>query len=399
MSLVVATRVERPVRAAAALFVARVVYAFNWYNIGAVLPLIGSSLRLSTAELGVVVGAFLVGVGIFQIPAGFASLRWGARSVSLAGLTVMSLAGIASAFANGELALAGTRFLAGVGAAFFFSPALGLIASYFPPGQRGPIIGWYNGGFSIGGAVGLFGGALLGASYGWAAALGFGGVALLVTTAAAAAVLPAEPARTERRSVGELWADGRAILRSRSIWALSIALTGFWGAIYTVAQFFVKYAHDTHPEWGVGYPAALVAAVVIVAFPGGPVGGWLAELGYDRRVVIAAFGALASLMVLMIPFTPPLGLWAVFLVLGFVDGVVFAVLYLIPTYLPESGGSGLALGVGVINSIQVLLGSGLSVAFAVVAGASGYTTAWIFAGAISFATLPLLLLVVPNRNR
>jgi len=131
-----------------ALFGARIVYAFNWYNVGAVLPLIGTSLSANPAQLGLVIGAFLVGVGIFQVPAGVLDLRWGSRRTALFGLVVMGVSGLASALSTQILDLILFRFLAGVGAAFLFSPALSLVASYFPPGQRGPVIGLYNGGFS-----------------------------------------------------------------------------------------------------------------------------------------------------------------------------------------------------------------------------------------------------------
>ncbi|MCI4318788.1 MAG: MFS transporter [Thermoplasmata archaeon] len=384
-------------RPAAALFVARVVYAFNWYNVGAVLPLIGAGLGASTAELGLVLGLFLLGVGLFQVPAGLASIRWDARRVSLAGLAAMSVCCALSALAPTWTWLALARFGAGVGAAFFFSPALSLIASYYPPGVRGPIVGLYNGGFSVGGAIGLFAGAAAGTAFGWPVTLGVGGLVLGLLTAIAAWVLPPVVATSVRRSVSAVLATGRVVLRSRSIWALSVGLTGFWTAIYVVAQYFVQYAHDVHPEWGIGTAAALSALTVVISFPGGPVGGWLAERGWDRRWMIGILGAATGILVLGLPFAPLWVLWPLFAVLGFVDGMVFAVLYLIPAYLPESEGEGLALGVAVINSIQVMVGGGLAIGFGFVAALHGYLIAWLLTGLLCLALLPLLVLVRPNR--
>jgi MFS family permease len=381
-----------------ALFVVRIVYAFNWYNIGAVLPLIGTSLAAAPAELAIVLGAFLLGVGIFQIPAGLAAVRWGSRRVSLAGVAVFGVAGVASALAHTWPELALIRFVGGVGAAFFFSPALSLIASYFPPGERGPVIGFYNGGFSIGGAIGLVGGVGLGLAYGWPAALGSGGLALLVATGAAYFVLPEQPAEGSTSGTAAVYAAGRSVLRSRSIWGLSIALTGFWAAIYLVAQDFVDYVHTDHAGWGVGVAGILTAVVVVAAFPGGPFGGWVAERGTDRRLLVGGFGALVGVLVLLVPFATLWTIGPLFLALGFLDGVVYAILYLIPTYLPETQGEGLALGVGVVNSIQVLLGSGFVVLFGVLVESFGYTDAWLYAGAISLALLPGLFLVAPSRG-
>lgn len=380
-----------------ALFATRVVYAFNWYDVGAVLPLIGSGLSASTVELGVVLAAFLVGVGIFQIPAGIAVVRYGNRNVSLGGVAVMGVATLASGFSPDWQLLAATRFVAGVGAAFFFAPALGLIASYFPVGRRGPVIGLYNGGFSVGGSLGLLFGALVGTTLGWGWALSLGGAALLLATGICALVLPPEPSTGPRPGLGESLRASRGVLRSPSIWALSLALAGFWAAIYDIAQYFVQFARTVHPSWGYGLAAALTSVVVFISFPTGPVGGWLAEQGRDRRALIGFFGAAASLAVILVPLAGLLTIGPLLVLLGALDGIVFAILYLIPTYLPESGDRGLALGVGLLNSIQVLLGSGLALLFAVIVARSGFTAAWIFAGLVSLGLLPLVLLVRPSR--
>lgn len=384
-------------RAASALFATRVVYAFNWYDVGAVLPLVGRSLSAGPVALGIVLGAFLVGVGLFQLPAGLVAVRFGSRVTCLAGLVVMGTAAAASGLAPNWPALAAIRFVAGIGAAFFFAPALSLIASYYPAGQRGPIIGLYNGGFSIGGALGLFAGAYLGTTLGWGFALSIGGVALLAASGVCAALLPPDPSEGRRATTAETLATGRRVLGSPSIWALSLALTGFWAAIYDVAQYFVQFARTVHPDWGYGVAAGLAAAVVVISFPTGPVGGWIAERGWDRRWLIALFGAAAGIGVLAIPFADLWFIAPLLLALGGVDGIVFAILYLIPSYLPETEGRGLALGVGVVNSIQVLIGSGLAVLFAYVVSVAGFTAAWTFAGLGALALLPSLWFVRPNR--
>ncbi len=383
--------------ASAALVIARIVYAYNWYNVGAVLPLIGASLHAGSALLGIVLGAFLFGVAIFQIPAGIASARFGPRRVALAGIAVFGAAGIASAFSGGWEVLAAWRAIGGIGAAFFFAPALSLVASYYPSRQRGPIIGLYNGGFSIGGAAGLLLGASIGLDLGWPAALGYGGLALVATAAICLVVVPSDGDGTPEDRGRSVWATSRSVLRSRSIWALSISVTGFWAAVFIVAQYLVDYAQTVHPGWGIPATALLAACVVLIAFPGGPIGGWIAERGRDRRLLVGLSALLGSAVVALVPFATFWELWPILLAAGFFDGMTFAILYLIPTYLPETRGQGLALGVGVVNSLQVALGSLVAVAFGVLAGSYGYTVAWLFAGGISVALLPALLLVVPNR--
>ena len=327
------------------------------------------------------------------MPAGIAALRFGSRAVSVAGLLVMGVAGIASALSPSVTALAATRFLAGVGAAFFFSPGLSFLARYYPAGQRGPIIGWYNGAFSIGAGLGIFGGAVAGAAFGWPFALGLGGVLLLPMAVLVLVAAPPDPPGELARRPGELWARSLRVFRSRSLWALAFALTGFWGAVFVVAQDMVQFAHDARPEWGVGVAAAIAAAVVLVSVPGGPVGGWLAERSRDPRWVAALFGALTGLMVLAVPFAPLPVMVTAMLALGFFDGLVFTVIYLIPTYLAEGRGEAMALAVALLNSVQVLVGSALAVLFGFLAAGPGYTVAWAAMALLTVVPLPLLLLV------
>ena len=385
-------------QAALTLLLSRVVYAFNWYNIGAVLPLIGRNLGASTFQLGIVLGAFLVGAGVFQVPAGLAALRWGNRAVSLFSLVLMGGFSLASAFAPNWPTLAAFRFGAGAGAAFFFAPALGLVTSYFPTGTRGPIIGVYNAGFSIGSGIGLLGGAVIGAAYGWPFALAVGGVVLMAMAAIAPLGLPRTGPRPERRPLGRLWESARPIFTSRSIWALSVGTSGLWGALYAAAQYFTDFAHAVHPVWSVALAAGIPTLMIVFEVPGGPFGGWIGERAPEMRRILLGWGVAAGLAILVIPFLPFAGLVPLFAFLGFADGVVFAVIYLIPSYLPESHGESLALGLAFVNTIQIFLGSAIAILFGYLAGTYGYSTAWWFAAVVSLVPLPLLLWISRRRG-
>jgi predicted MFS family arabinose efflux permease len=380
------------------LFLARAVYAFSWYNIGAVLPLVGTGLGIGTVQLGVVLGSFLLGAATFQIPAGLASLRWGSRRVCLAALAVMGVFALASAFSPDWYVLAALRFGAGAGAAFFFAPALGLVATYYPAGTRGPIIGFYNAGFSAGAALGIILGALIGSAYGWQWALAVGGVGLLVGALAASTFLPSIPAPTATRSLSDLLGVAAPVLRSRPLWALALGLTGFWAGFYIVAQYFVEFAAKVHPTWSLAFAASLPTLLILVEIIGGPIGGFLAERGRDMRTILLIFGATAAVAIVLIPFLSLMALLAVFLFLGFADGVVFADLYLIPSYHAEARGEGLALALALINCIQIFAGSALAIAFGFVAATYGYTEAWIFAGVVGILTMPMLIWVRGSRE-
>jgi len=394
------TELDRAARRSAAgtLVLLRVVYAFNWYNVGAVLPLIGTGLSANTGQLGIVLGAFLVGAGVFQVPAGLIAMRWGYRTTSIFALALMGSFSLASAFSPDWILLAVLRFGAGAGAAFFFAPALGLVSSYYPTGSRGPVIGIYNAGFSVGSGVGLFAGALIGASFGWPWALAVGGVALLAVGAVGAVALPAIPRGSVPLDWRTAWRTGTPLLRSRNLWALALGLTGMWTAFYVAAQYFVQYASTVHHDWPIALAAGLPTAMIATAILGGPIGGWFAERRTDLRRMLLLWAGLAAVGVLLIPFLPLVALWPLFVFLGFADGVIFAVMYLVTTYLPEGTDQNIALAIGLVNSVQLFLGSLFAILFGVIAGGPGYELAWIFAGILCAGFLPLLFLLQVPRS-
>jgi len=386
-------------RAAASMLVlVRIVYAFNWYNMGAVLPLVGKGLSANTGQLGIVLGAFLVGAGIFQVPAGLWAMRRGYRSTSIFALALMGTFCVASAFSPDWEVLALLRFGAGAGAAFFFAPALGLVSSYYPVGSRGPVIGLYNSGFSIGSAIGLFAGALIGATAGWPWALAVGGVGLLIVCAGAAVSLPPLRRSGPAPDWKATWKAGRAILASRNLWALSLGMSGGWAAFYIAAQYFVQFAHSVHPTWPIALAAGLPTVMIVTQVFGGPIGGWFAERRADMRRILVVWGIASGGGLLLIPFLPLEALWPLFVFLGFADGVLFAVLYLIPTYLPEGRGENTALAIGFVNSIQLFVGSLFAIVFGVLVGVVGYEVGWVFAAALTVGFLPLLFFLKVPRS-
>jgi MFS family permease len=346
------------------------------------------------AQFGIVLGAFLVGAGLFQIPAGLAALRWGSRRVSLAALLVMGTFALASGFSPNWYVLVACRFGVGAGAALFFAPALGLVAAYFPRGSRGPVIGIYNAGFSAGAAVGLFGGALLGAALGWGWALGVGGVALLLAAGAAAILLPGVDPPPTTRSLPDLLKAARPTLRSRPLWALSVAMIGVWASFFIVAQFFVAYAADVHPAWPLAVAVSLPTVMILVEIVGGPTGGWFAERSRDMRVPLTITGASCAAGLVLVPFLPLGALVPLFVLLGFGDGLVFAVMYLIPSYDPRMQGEGFSLALALLNGVQILAGSALAVLFGFIAADIGYTPAWALAGALALLPVPLMVFVL-----
>ncbi|MGB6501473.1 MAG: MFS transporter [Thermoplasmata archaeon] len=382
-----------------ALFLARAVYAFNWYDVGAVLSLVGAQWRVGLAELGIVLAAFLLGAAAFQIPAGFVAMRWGNRSTSIAALVAMAGFTLASAAAPNWMVLAALRFGAGAGAAFFFAPALGLATSYYPAGSRGPAIGIYNAGFSLGSGVSLVVGAIVGLAIGWSWALAVGGLLLVGGAVVALVVLPRFPNEGSPSHARDLWKASVSVLKSRALWALALGSSGLWTAFYVAAQEFPYYAVGRHATWGLLVIDWIPAAMIFAAIFGGPIGGWIAERRGELRWTLSLWAIATAALLALVPYYSLAGSWVAFVLLGFANGAVFAVLYLIPTYLPRIGLSEFALAVALLNSIQIFVGGGFAVLFAIVASRAGYPIAWLLTAAFTLAPLPFLAWVPPLRGQ
>lgn len=389
----------RKAHAAIGLIVAAITNTAGATSIGAILPLIGEHFRVSTESLGLLLGVILAGTAMFQIPSGFAVLRYGARRVVLASTVLGGGAFLLASLAGDFSVLIFFLFLTGVSSALLFAPALSLISSIFSEGRRGPAVGFFWGNFNgVGGMVGLLLGAYLGLTFNWQAPLEVGGASLLLIAPVLWWCLPRESSATSP-SHGGLWMSGRRVLRSRAVWGLALGLGGFAGAGYVPIYYLTTYFEQVHPTWGIDTAAQVAAFAVLATLPGAAVGGWIADRGFDRRTIVVLFALAFGLVVLWIPYaTLPL-LWIIYLVGGFLLGVTYAVMDLFPSYLEETKGPGMALAVGFIITCQTLFSSAVAIAFGFLATTSGYTAAWLFSAFLCLTLLPLLHWVPSSRAK
>ena len=128
------------------------------------LPRFAHSLHLSKTGAGALVGAYAAGALVGGLPGGAAAARLGSRRAVLVGLTLMGLASIGFAFANGFWTLAAARLLQGCGSGFTWAGAFAWLLAAAPRERRGELIGSAMGaavfGALFGPVVGVLAGAL-----------------------------------------------------------------------------------------------------------------------------------------------------------------------------------------------------------------------------------------------
>src|SRR5436309_13000521 len=202
----------------------------NWFNISPALFLIGVEFGVDLPSLGILTASFLAGAGIFQIPAGIASARWGPKNTSQLGMLLLSLSGIGEGLSPNFPVLIVFRFLLGVGAALFFAPAIGILTPLFKTEEEGLVLGLYNSCFNIGGGLGLFVWVIVIYALNWHVGLIICGVRGLTSVLIGQILIPRD--KTERKERQSM----RTASRSHNIWTIAFVVIGLWAATFSESQ-------------------------------------------------------------------------------------------------------------------------------------------------------------------
>src|SRR5262245_64574095 len=86
--------------ALAIVFVTRTSMGFQFQAVASVAPLMVADLGLSYAQLGTLVGIYMLPGAFFALPGGVIGQRFGERRVVIAGLGLMVIGGVLTASAN-----------------------------------------------------------------------------------------------------------------------------------------------------------------------------------------------------------------------------------------------------------------------------------------------------------
>ncbi|MGB3187383.1 MAG: MFS transporter [Ornithinimicrobium sp.] len=137
------------------------VIAIGFGLVAPVLPAYARSFDVGVAAASVVVSAFAFFRLLFAPVGGALVTRLGERPIYLAGLLIVAVSSLATAFAQTYWQLLMFRGLGGIGSTMFTVSAMALLVRLAPPSIRGRVSSAYASAFLIGGMVGpLIGGVL-----------------------------------------------------------------------------------------------------------------------------------------------------------------------------------------------------------------------------------------------
>lgn len=276
--------------AVASLILGRIVYAVNWYSLAAVFSFTASELNQNVSGLGLATAAFFVGIGIFQVPGGVLAAKIGPRLTVIFGTTVTSLAALLTGFASNLAEISVLRFFVGTGMAFVFAPGVILMAKFLQEGSEGLGVGFYNSAFSLGGAVGLFGWAVLAAEIGWRNSLAMGGLLGLFTAVLLWFLVPKDNQRSDFTvELHQL----KLVLLDKWLAILSVATLSLQVGS-TIYSNFMAYYLESALNISVGEAGTIASLASLFALVSAPFAGRLFDRYGNVKQLLLASGSLMA---------------------------------------------------------------------------------------------------------
>ncbi len=100
----------------AVLFLARASIAFQFQSVAAISPVLVDDLKLDYAQLGLLVGIYMLPGAVISLPGGMLGARFGDKAIALCGLLLMVMGGVMTALADQYAMAVAGRLVSGVGA-------------------------------------------------------------------------------------------------------------------------------------------------------------------------------------------------------------------------------------------------------------------------------------------
>ncbi|HET8848010.1 MAG TPA: MFS transporter [Nitrososphaeraceae archaeon] len=369
------------------LMLARVVYTINWFNIAAIFYLVASDFIEDIAMLGIISASFLIGVGLFQVPAGIIAAKYGPRKIAIYGIIIASSAALATGFAANTLQITLLRFIVGLGMACFFGPSVILVSKYLGKESEGLGIGLLNSAHALGGIIGLFGWVMLAEYLGWRVALILsGGLGILTAVLLNSALLKdVDEIRNEFKiRISHVFST----IFNKSLIILGITLLGFQAGASMILTFSVFYFVD-HLKINPVDAGLIGSLSLIVALISSPFFGKLYDRIGNARKLLLISGITSAASLVGFATDSLYVITASILITGFFLSAGFVVVYARAKEINKAQPQYQTLAVSFVNGVSLFGVFWVPVLFSSIVSSLGYEIAWLLGG------LVIILLILP----
>ena len=382
-------------RALWSMIFARIIYAINWMNVGAIFFLMRPDLNAGVSGLGTISATFYLGIGIMQVPGGILVAKWGPKKVSVIGVFISSISALVTSVLTTIPEVAILRFLVGAGMAFVFAPGVVIIARLLRGGKSGIGVGLYNSAYEVGGALALFGWVVVAEATGWRLSLAISGGLGVLSGVLTLLLVPRDQANlVSNVSRGPLL----TILRDKQLVMVGLGMLGFDMSNSIVSGFMIYYLLSINAATAT--VAGLVASLVTIM----PIftSLWAGRI-YDtmkKHKLTMALGVVGSAVSLVFGAYPSLYAAVACSVLsGTVCGVGYTFGFAGARDLNRAGKEYEGLAIAWVNSIH-LTGSVIPpILFSFVVERLGYTQAWLWSAVATLLFIGPILLMIGHWRR
>jgi MFS family permease len=365
----------------------RLFYSINWFSIPPIFFLIALDLHAPVSGLGLISSAFLVGIGLFQVPGAILSSKFGPRRMVIAGMVLLSVSALLCALVSSIDLIAVLRFFSGMGMALFFPPSITLMTSHTRKGRAAFVLGLNNAVASLGGGIGLFAWALVGDSIGWRLSLVLiGGLGLASTVFLFLNVPRDAPSEGFQLRLPDL----RRILLDRWLLLVGGVLLSYNIANTLVATFAEVYMHDSL-GLSAGVAGGFGSLVILAGLFTAPLAGHFHDRVKRVKLVLVGSGLAMALGVAVASLATPAAVVGAAITVGLASGVGYT--FAFGTAWNSATAKGhKAIALSWVNSVQLLFSFWAPYLFSFVVLGYGYQVAWLTGGLYTAVfTLPILL--------
>lgn len=366
------------------LIFARILYSINWFNIASIFYFIALDFKQDISMLGLITSSFLIGIGIFQIPAGILAAKYGPRKIAIYGILITSSAAFLSGLSTDLFHMIVLRFIVGLGMACFFGPSVILISKYLGKGSEGFGVGLLNSAHALGGIIGIFGWIILAEVTGWRISLMLSGLLGIVTGLLLIIALIREKIQID---FGIKISELRQILFNKSLIVLGLALLGFQIGSNLTLTFIVFYLAD-HLNIDPTIAGFVGSFNLIIALVSSPLFGKIYDRIKDAKKLLIISGIVMSSSMAMIAANTLYVIILSIIIAGFFLAGGFVIVYTKAKQVKGLHVEYETLAVSYVNGISLFNAFWVPIVFSYIVNQSGYSMAWFLGG---FLTLLLVL--------
>lgn len=371
------------------LLLARIQYTINWFNISSIFYFIALDFNLDINMLGLITTSFLIGVGLFQVPAGILVAKYGPKRLSMIGILLSSIIAIISGLSQDVIQITIARFLIGIGMAFFFGASVTLISNYLGKENEGLGVGLLNSGHAIGALLGIFGWVALTEITGWRISIVIGGIiGVSIVLIMKIGLLKEDNKRDFKIRFKEL----KDVLFNKSLILLGITLLGYQtGATLTLTFIVLYLIEELHID--PIYAGLFGSLSLIIGIIMSPLSGKIYDKFKNAKKLLFISAMISALSIMSISISSIYIIIIALITSGIFLSIGFVVVYARARQSKKIIQEYQTLAVGYVNGISLFGSFWIPIIFSFTVSQFSYTIAWLCAGIIIIMlSIPILSL-------